>query len=144
MVRTAKMVLKKVIGRSNLNYDELFTILTEVESIVNDRPITYAYDDVEAISWALSPSQLVYGRRLANTPNSGHFESVSTCSSLTRRAKNHRRNIEHFVNRWRRVLVEFMWKDQSKREPKEYRNNRSWRYCSSDERKNKATILEIG
>ena len=33
MVRTEKMVLKKVIGRSNLNYDELFTILTEVESI---------------------------------------------------------------------------------------------------------------
>ena len=67
MVRTIKGVLKKVIGRSNLNYDELFTILTEVESIVNDRSITYVYDNVEAISYALSPSQLVYGRRLANT-----------------------------------------------------------------------------
>ena len=77
MVRTIKGVLKKVIGRSNLNYDELFTILTEVESIVNDRPITYVYDGVEAISYALSPSQLVYGRRLANTTNSAHFESVA-------------------------------------------------------------------
>ena len=35
---------------SQKGYDELFTILTEVESIVNDRPITYVYDDVEAIS----------------------------------------------------------------------------------------------
>ena len=57
MVRTVKRVLKRVIGRSNLNYDELYTILTEVESIVNDRPITYVYDDVESISYALSPSQ---------------------------------------------------------------------------------------
>ena len=102
MVRTIKGVLKKVIGRSNLNYDELFTILTEVESIVNDRPITYVYIAVKAISYALSPSQLVDGRRLANTPNSAHFESVSTYSSLTRRAKNHRRILEHFVNRWQR------------------------------------------
>ena len=31
----SKKVLKKVIGRSNLIYDELFTILTKVESIVN-------------------------------------------------------------------------------------------------------------
>ena len=48
MVRTVKRVLKRVIiGRSNLNYDELYIIFTEVESIVNDRPITYVYDDVE-------------------------------------------------------------------------------------------------
>jgi hypothetical protein len=40
MVRTVKGVLKKVIGHSSLNYDELYTILTDVESIVNDRPIT--------------------------------------------------------------------------------------------------------
>ena len=105
MVQTVKGVLKRVIGRSNLNYDELFTILTEVEFIVNNRPITYVYDDVEAISYSLSPYQLVYGRRLANTPNSAHFESVSTCSSLTRRAKNYRRILEHFVNRWRREYL---------------------------------------
>ena len=105
MVRTVKRVLKRVIGRSNLNYDELYTILTEVESIVNDRPITYVYDDMESISYALSPSLLVYGRKLANTPNSAHFESVSTCTSLTRRAKHHRRILEHFVNRWRREYL---------------------------------------
>ena len=99
MVRTVKGVLKKVIGRSNLNYDELLTILTEVKSIVNDRPITCVYHDVEAMPYALSPSQLVYGRRLANMPNSSHFESVTTCSSLTRPA--YRRFLKHFVNRWR-------------------------------------------
>jgi hypothetical protein len=42
-----KKILKKVICRSSLNYDELYTILTEVESIVNDRPITYVYVDCE-------------------------------------------------------------------------------------------------
>ncbi|XP_028400806.1 uncharacterized protein LOC114523939 [Dendronephthya gigantea] len=105
MVKVVKRVLKKVIGSSKLTYDELYTILTEVETIVNDRPITYIYDDEESISYALSPSQLIYGRRLASTPNSAHFESVSTCKSLTRRAKHHRRILEQFISRWRREYL---------------------------------------
>lgn len=102
LVRSVKRVLKKVIGRSKFNYDELSTILAEVESLVNARPITYIYDYEESISYPLSPSQLIYGRRLASTPNSAHFESISTCCSLTKRAKHHRRILEQFTNQWRR------------------------------------------
>ena len=41
MIKTVKQSLKKAIGRTTLTYDELNTILIEVESIVNARPITY-------------------------------------------------------------------------------------------------------
>ena len=34
-VRSVKRVLKRVIGRSKLNYDEMLRILAEVESTVN-------------------------------------------------------------------------------------------------------------
>ena len=45
-----KRCLKKVIGKARLDFNELQTILTEVESIVNSHPITYVYDELESES----------------------------------------------------------------------------------------------
>ena len=102
MVKTVKQSLKKSIGRATLSYDELNTILTEVESIINPRPLTYVYDDTESISYPLTPSHLISGRRITNMANSSHFEVVSTNNSLTRRSKHHRALLRHFTNDWRR------------------------------------------
>ena len=44
---TVKWALKKVIGWSCLNFEELRSLLVEVESIVNARPLTYVY----ALHW---------------------------------------------------------------------------------------------
>ena len=39
LILTVKNNLKKVIGRAYLTYDELFTCIVEIESIVNARPL---------------------------------------------------------------------------------------------------------
>ena len=57
MVKTVKQSLKKAIGRATLSYDELSTILIEIESIINARPLTYVYDDIESVSYPLTPSR---------------------------------------------------------------------------------------
>ena len=41
LVRSVKAPLHKVIGRTSLSYDELNTLLTEVEGVINARPPTY-------------------------------------------------------------------------------------------------------
>jgi hypothetical protein len=102
MVKTVKQSLKKSIGRATLSYEELSTILIEVKSIINARPLTYVYDDTESVSYPLTPSHLISGRRITNMANSSHFEVVSTNNSLTRRAKHHRELLRHFTNDWRR------------------------------------------
>ena len=102
LVRSVKIALKKVIGRTSLDYDELLTVLTEIEGVINARPITYIYDDEESVSYALTPSQLIYGRRLCSNPNSQHNEISSTNTSLTRRARYHRQILRQFTSRWRR------------------------------------------
>ena len=47
LLRSFKSPIKKVIGRSALRYDEMSTLLTEVEAVINARPLPYVYDDQE-------------------------------------------------------------------------------------------------
>jgi hypothetical protein len=69
MVKSTKCCLKKVLGRTSLNFEALRTILVEVETTINNRPLTYMYDDTEGVSYPLTPSDLIYGRKIAVTPN---------------------------------------------------------------------------
>ena len=59
-MRSIKKPFKKILGRSTLSFDELRTVLVEIEGVVNSRPLTYLYD--ESISYPLTPSDLIYGR----------------------------------------------------------------------------------
>ena len=59
------------------------TLVTEVKAVVNERLLTYVYDDLEGVAYPLTPAQLIYGRNLA-TFNGKHFEICSTNETLTR------------------------------------------------------------
>ena len=95
----SKRCLRKSIGRSSLSYDELNTLLI---SILNSRLLTYVFDDSEGINYTLSSSHLIYGRRIANVPNMGHYEVISTSNSLTKRAKHHFSLLSNFTKQWRK------------------------------------------
>ena len=45
MVNSVKRCLKKTLGRSLLTFEDITTIVCEIEAVLNDRPITYCYDD---------------------------------------------------------------------------------------------------
>ena len=46
----------KICQETSLNFDELNTLLVEVESVIKSRPITYIHDDTKGISYPLCPS----------------------------------------------------------------------------------------
>jgi hypothetical protein len=68
LIGLTKTRLKKVLGRRLVSFIELQTILTEIESILNDRPLTYVSTNVNDIQ-PISPSSLLYGRRITTLPH---------------------------------------------------------------------------
>ena len=86
MVGCVKRCLKKVLGNARLTYDELLTVLTEVEATLNSRPLTYDYDNPYE-GEVLTPAHLLYGRRLLSLPEEPREEDDETETSYRRRYK---------------------------------------------------------
>ncbi|GFY19393.1 integrase catalytic domain-containing protein [Trichonephila clavipes] len=59
MGKTVKEPLKKILGRSPLRFEELVTLSTKIENIVNLRPLTYA-SDVKDDPEPLTPAHLLH------------------------------------------------------------------------------------
>ena len=59
--RPVKRVLRKVLKNNHFDYEELETIIVEVEGTLNNRPLTYYYDEVHAEM--LTPLHLLHGYR---------------------------------------------------------------------------------
>ena len=64
---TVKTCLRKTVGRAKLTHDELSTVLTEVEAIVNSRPLSYLSS--KELDELLTPHHLLTGHHLLSLPN---------------------------------------------------------------------------
>ena len=87
-MKTIKMALKKTMCTTILTFEEMNTILIEVEFVVNARPLTYLEDDQDGLSYTLVPLTYSMVEKITCLPNSQHFDIVSTCSVLTKKYKH--------------------------------------------------------
>ena len=87
MIQSTKRCLKKIVGRACMNFESLRTLLVEVETTINIRPLAYVYDEEKGVSYPLTPSRLVYGRQISLTPSGRQFDIIKTNQALTKRAK---------------------------------------------------------
>lgn len=101
-MQLVKRCLCKAIGRSILTLDQLNTVLVEVEATINMRPLTYVYDDVEGVSYSISPSHLLYGQQIISLSNS---EVTSTHDSLVKKCKQQGHTLNQFLLLWRRMYL---------------------------------------
>ena len=85
MVKSVKR-LKKTLGRSLLTFEEITTIVCEIEAVLNDRPITYCYDDEGGISYPLTPSEIINGRCFTKL-NDRVFEHIKKNEALTKKVR---------------------------------------------------------
>ena len=62
-IKSAKRHLKKTMGNNVLNYEELATLICDIESILNSKPLIEASDD-PTDDMVLMPSMLVNGKEI--------------------------------------------------------------------------------
>jgi len=97
MIGTVKLILKKLIMNEKLLYDELITVLLEIEVIVNNRPLTFVSTDV--MEPALTPNHMLFGRKLNVELNSTRA-NVENEIEPEERAKVVKEIIDTFWKRW--------------------------------------------
>ncbi|XP_065094079.1 uncharacterized protein LOC135714624 [Ochlerotatus camptorhynchus] len=80
-VKSAKTHLKRVVGNTNLTFEELCTILSEIEAVLNSRPL-FAISNDPADPLVITPAHYLIGRPLI-APAEPSLENVKA-SRLTR------------------------------------------------------------
>ena len=83
LVGSVKSCLRKVLGQAKLRFSELETLLFEVECAINNRPMTYEYEEIG--HEMLTPAHLLYGYRLCSMPDD--VQPNEAKDDVTRRAK---------------------------------------------------------
>lgn len=62
LVRSVKLSLRKSLGKSLLTYEEMETMLCNMEAVINSRPLTYiSNDDLQEV---LTPFHLLFGHNV--------------------------------------------------------------------------------
>ena len=97
LVRSTKELLRKELKTYKLTYEQLQTIVFEIETISNNRPITYFYND-ESES-CLTPNHLLFGRTLLLFNSSTTDLSYPNPNPIIKSTKL-QNIINHFWDRW--------------------------------------------
>lgn len=100
-VKSVKHHLKRVLGMAHLTYEEMYTLLVQIEGILNSRPLTPLSSDPNDLS-ALTPFHFLIGRTLTVLPH----PQMSDCDTA-RLPRHHRIELlrQHF---WRRFNKEYI------------------------------------
>lgn len=99
LVRSTKHCLKKTLGTARISYEELLSVVVEIEGILNSRPLTYVDDELRN---PLTLSHLIIGRRLwSSEPKTGRPPSKTPLpgSELSKRVKNLTTVLSQFCRR---------------------------------------------
>jgi len=107
LIAIATTAIKKVIGRAFITLDEMNTVVTEIEAVMNDRPITFVSSNIDDVT-PLTPSHLLTGRCITSLPQANIIDDDElndptygqTKTQLEKRSSHLAKLNEHCWTRW--------------------------------------------
>jgi hypothetical protein len=107
MVGIVKSSLRRTIGRTKLSYDQLVTLLSEAQDVVNSRPLTYVSEDID--DEVITPNHFLRGfNRQAleivdeDDGDPDFIDKEVTATKIVKMWKKGQRLLQHFWEIWRK------------------------------------------
>ena len=112
--RSLREPLRKILGKAFLTYVEMYTVLTEFESTVNSRPLTFVGESIKD-GQVITPAHLALGRALKTVPDIPHGTQCE--APINDRYFYRQRLIGHFWKRWQaeylpKLTVRQKWRNE--------------------------------
>ena len=93
-----KNCLKKVVGKAKLNFEEVNTVIIEIEKCVNSRPLTYLSEEHE--DTVITPNHLIYGRDIDRNESVQHEFNELSGDDMRKRQAYCQVIFKHFTKRF--------------------------------------------
>jgi hypothetical protein len=97
MVRSVKTPLRIIIGNASLTFRQMSILLTEIEGMVNNRPLSTVTDEPDDLT-PITPAELVIGRRMDPLPDPNIRKNHTNFPHLWRKRQE---VLNSFWKRWR-------------------------------------------
>lgn len=95
-VKSAKFHLVRIVGNSHLSYESLYTVLCQIEAVLNSRPLIPLSNDPEDLT-ALTPAHFLVGDSLTAIPQRDLTEIPTNRLKLYEHIQQ---MVQHFWKRW--------------------------------------------
>lgn len=100
-VKSSKFHLKRVMSNAMLTFEEFYTTLTQIEAILNSRPLTPLSPDPNDYN-ALTPAHFLIGRQITSLPDPSLIHIKESRLSRFQRVQQLQ---HHFWERWTKEYV---------------------------------------
>ncbi|XP_026464924.1 uncharacterized protein LOC113367541 [Ctenocephalides felis] len=100
-IKSCKAHLKRVLGNAILTFEDFYTVLTQIEAILNSRPISPLSSDPNDYD-PLTPGHFLIGKSLTSTPDPSVLETLDNRLSRYQRLQ---KLVQHFWKRWHKEYV---------------------------------------
>ncbi|GBM17901.1 hypothetical protein AVEN_111057-1 [Araneus ventricosus] len=101
LIRSVKLALRKILGKTTLSREELEILLIEIEGVLNSRPLTYVFSEFQE-PVPLTPAHMLLGRRVNSLPLARLTidSNLSNRKMVIKRFNYRERLTNNFWNKW--------------------------------------------
>lgn len=100
-VKSIKFHLKRVVGDASLTYEDLSTVLIQIEGVINSRPLTPLSSDPQDMT-PLSPAHFLIGKSLIFVPEQDY---TRVAENRLRKFQHLQQMVQHFWKRWNKEYI---------------------------------------
>ncbi|XP_011867249.1 PREDICTED: uncharacterized protein LOC105561650, partial [Vollenhovia emeryi] len=103
-VKSAKCHIRRITSNAHLTFEELYTVITQVEAVMNSRPLVPMSDDPNDLE-ILTPGHLLINKSLTAVPQ------VALSELPTNRLNQYQRLqqlVQHFWSRWTNEYLSYL------------------------------------